>query len=62
MKEQALTRYQSLAADRQQFLDTARDCAELTLPYLVVNDGQTKGGKLPVPWQSLGAKGCNVLA
>ena len=62
MKEQALVRYQSLAADRQQFLDTARDCAELTLPYLVVNDGQTKGGKLPVPWQSLGAKGVNVLA
>ena len=62
MKEQALTRYQALAADRQQFLDSARDCSELTLPYLIVHDGQTKGGKLPVPWQSVGAKGVNVLA
>ena len=62
MKEQALTRYQSLVADRQQFLDSARDCAELTLPHLLVSDGHAKGAKLPVPWQSLGAKGTNVLA
>ena len=62
MKEQALSRYQALSADRQDFLDKARDCAELTLPYLLVNDGHASGTKLPVPWQSLGAKGVNVLA
>ena len=62
MKEQALSRYQALAADRQHFLDKGRDCAELTLPYLLVNDGHAIGTKLPVPWQSLGAKGVNVLA
>lgn len=62
MKEQASSRYQSLATDRQDFLDKARECAELTLPYLLVNDGHASGTKLPVPWQSLGAKGVNVLA
>lgn len=62
MKEQALSRYQALATDRQQFLDSARECAKLTLPYLIVEDGQTRGGRLPIPWQSVGAKGVNVLA
>lgn len=57
MKEQALSRYQALAADRQDFLDKARECAELTLPYLLVNDGHASGTKLPVPWQSLEPKG-----
>ena len=49
-KEQGYVRYQILSTERQEFLDTARDCAELTLPYLMANDGQTKGGKLPIPW------------
>ena len=62
MKEQASSRYQSLSTDRQQFLDKGRECSELTLPYLLVNDGHASGTKLPVPWQSLGAKGVNVLA
>lgn len=62
MKETALSRYEALSADRQQFLDSARECSKLTLPYLIVEDGQTKGGQLPVPWQSVGAKGVNVLA
>lgn len=61
-KEQGYVRYQILSTERQEFLDTARDCAELTLPYLMANDGQTKGGKLPIPWQSLGSKGVNVLS
>jgi len=62
MKELALSRYQFLSTDRQQFLDSARECARLTLPYLVTEDGQTNGGRLPIPWQSVGAKGVNVLA
>lgn len=62
MKETALSRYHALSADRQQFLDSARECAKLTLPYLIVESGQTKGGQLPIPWQSVGAKGVNVLA
>lgn len=62
MKEQASSRFQFLATDRQAFLDSARECAALTLPYLLTAEGQTSGGKLPIPWQSLGARGCNVLA
>ena len=62
MKELALSRYQFLSTDRQQFLDSARECARLTLPYLVTEEGQTTGGRLPIPWQSVGAKGVNVLA
>ena len=61
-KETAISRYQFLSTDRSQFLESARDCAELTLPYLITNEGQTSGGKLPIPWQSLGAKGANTLA
>lgn len=62
MKEPALSRYQFLASERQQFLDAARECAALTLPYLLTEEGVVQGGRLPVPWQSVGAKGVNVLA
>lgn len=51
-----------MVVDRQQFLDSARECAKVTLPYLITENGQTPGAKLPVPWQSVGAKGVNVLA
>ena len=62
MKPIAQARYQALRADREQFLDAGREGAKLTLPYLLVEDGQTQGGKLHSPWQSVGAKGVNVLA
>lgn len=62
MKETALSRYHALATDRQQFIESARECAELTLPYLMVREGQANGQPLPIPWQSVGAKGVNVLA
>ena len=44
MKESAQTRYLSLSADRTAFLDEARDCAKVTLPYLLTDDGLSKGG------------------
>ena len=62
MKEQAQARYQFLATDRQTFLDAAREAARLTLPYLLTEEGLATGGPLIVPWQSVGAKGVNVLA
>ena len=61
-QEQAQSRYGQLTADRQQFLDMARKAAYLTLPYLLTEDGHTQGGVLHTPWQSVGAKGVNVLA
>ena len=37
----ARTRYNQLTTDRTQFLDTGLECAKLTLPYLLVNEGDT---------------------
>ena len=62
MKESALQRYQQLTAEREDFLATARAAAALTLPYLLSREGMADGAPLPTPWQSVGAKGCNVLA
>lgn len=62
MKELAQSRYQFLATDRQMFLDAGREAAALTLPYLLTQEGHAFGTRLPVPWQSVGAKGVNVLA
>jgi len=55
-------RYVRLSSTRQQFLDIARDCAKLTLPYLLPPSGHSNGVYLPTPWQSVGAKGVNVMA
>ena len=57
MKDSALSKYQQLTADREDFLDTARECAALSLPYLLTDEGHTQGGSLRKPWQSQGAKG-----
>ena len=60
----ARERYQALAGARSQFLNSARQCSELTLPYLIVDDSSTKAGRqsLKTPWQSVGAKVTVTLA
>lgn len=58
----AASRYARLSSDRTIFLDTARDCATLSLPHLLTPTGSMNGQKLPTPWQSIGAKGVNVMA
>jgi hypothetical protein len=60
--QSAASRYAKLASDRTIFLDTARDCAALSVPYLLTPTGVVNGQKLPTPWQSMGAKGVNVMA
>jgi len=68
LEEQTLAkaseRYTKLATNRSQFLDTAVECSELTLPYLVQQDLRQRGGKqsLSQPWQSVGAKAVVTLA
>tara|TARA_R100000655_G_scaffold17903_1_gene37846 strand:+ start:2598 stop:4220 length:1623 start_codon:yes stop_codon:yes gene_type:complete len=62
MKELAQARYQYLVTDRQPFLDAARECSALTIPYLLPEDDLASGGALPVPWQSQGSRGVNVLS
>jgi len=60
----AKSRYDRLSSDRSQFLNSARQAADLTLPYLIREDEHfTKGAlKLQTPWQSTGAKGVVTLA
>jgi len=60
----ASERYSQLASGRSQFLNTAIECSELTLPYLVQHDNNQKSGKkhLTQPWQSVGAKAVVTLA
>jgi hypothetical protein len=60
--QSAASRYAKLSSDRTIFLDTARDCAALSVPYLLTPTGVVNGQKLPTPWQSMGAKGVNVMA
>lgn len=61
-KASAAERYAKLSGDRTIFLDTARECAKLTIPHLLTPTGVVNGQKLPTPWQSVGAKGVNVMA
>ena len=52
-----------LSSGRTQFLDTAVECSELTLPYLVRQDDDSRGKKtLLQPYQSVGAKAVVTLA
>ena len=60
----ARERYNQLSTSRSEFLDTAVECSELTLPYLIRDDTSTKQNfkRLPSPWQSAGAKAVVTLA
>ena len=60
----AKDRYNKLHSDRTQFLRTAVECSELTLPYLIQEDVSNKAGHttLKQPWQSVGAKAVVTLA
>ena len=60
----ARERYNQLSTGRSQFLDTAVECSELTLPYLITDDNSTKINRrsFQTPWQSVGAKSVVTLA
>jgi hypothetical protein len=58
----ARERYEKLKADRQQFLDRARECSELTIPSLIPDEGFNYSSDLYSPFQSVGARGVNNLA
>lgn len=55
-------RYEQLAPYRRPYLDRAYDCSELTLPALLPRYGHTATTNLPVPFQSVGARGVNHLS
>ena len=59
----ARERYSQLQSGRTLFLDTAVECSELTLPYLVKRDENSTGKRqLLQPYQSVGAKAVVTLA
>lgn len=60
--QSAASRYAKLSSDRTIFLDTGRECASLSIPHLLTPTGVINGQKLITPWQSIGAKGVNVMA
>ena len=53
MEANAQARYEALRSDREQFLDVARTCAKLTLPYLLTDEGHANGERLTTPWRSM---------
>ena len=55
-------RYAKLTADREIYLDRARECSELTLPALIPSEGFSSTSDLYQPFQSIGARGVNNLA
>lgn len=58
----ARSRYEALATLRSPYLDRARSCAALTIPWVMPPDDYHNGRKLPTPFQSVGARGANHLA
>jgi len=54
--------YQRMEYNRDSYLQRARDCARLTLPYLMTDDGDQSSQRLPTPYQAIGARGVNNLA
>lgn len=62
MESTAAARYARLTSNRTIFLDAARECAKLSVPYIMPPSGSASGTKLPTPWQAIGAKGVNVMA
>lgn len=58
----AKTLYEKLESKRKTYLDRARDCAKVTLPYLFPPEGFGASSRLETPWSSVGARGVNNLA
>jgi len=58
----AQSRYLSMETNRRPFLDRARECSELTLPYLIPPEGWTGQSPLYTPFQGIGSRGVKNLS
>lgn len=58
----AKERYEAMREYRENFLNRARECSELTLPAVLPDDSMTHSSELYTPYQSVGARGVNNLA
>lgn len=55
-------RYSTLESKRQPYLRRGWECAELTVPSLLPRDGTNSTTDLPIPWQTIGARGTRNLS
>mgnify|MGYP003110409471 FL=1 len=62
MNETAEQIYTKCEGDRYQYLERARTCSRLTLPYIMPDDGFNAHSRLETPFQGIGARGVNNLA
>ena len=58
----AQSKYSQCEADRELFLDRARESSALTLPTLFPEKGHTSTSTFPTPYNSIGARAVNNLA
>jgi len=58
----ARARWSKMEGDRFVYLDRARKCSELTLPFLYPPAGSSSATVLPTPYNSMGARAVNNLA
>lgn len=59
---EAGAKYNKYIVDRDQYLDTARKAAKLTIPTLIPPSENSSSTKYSTPYQGLGARGLNNLA
>jgi len=62
MEKTAKERFAQLEADRQPYLDRAREASKLTIPSLLPPEETTPSSNLYQPYQSIGSRGVNNLA
>ena len=62
MKYTAKSLYDKGVTTREDFLETARDNAAVTIPYLYPETDHEENEEFDAPYQSLGARGVNHLA
>lgn len=58
----ASSRYAKLQGLRDPYLTRARQCAKLTIPALLPEDGSSGATKFVTPYQAIGARGVNNLS
>lgn len=62
MAGNAAARYAALEAQRAPYLDRGRQCAKLTIPAILPEEGANGSSKFTTPEQSLGARGLNNVS
>lgn len=62
MHQSAQSIYTSCEGHRYQYVDRARQCSKLTMPYVIPDEGFGAHSRLETPFQGVGARGVNNLA